>query len=108
MARLLLAMCRDFCTFRQPIKRNTPMEKAPHPPLPAAEPAFHCRSYGKAELAQLYLPHIQPASARKAFNEWIAANPYLEQQLCSKGLLPQSKRYTPAQVRLIVEVLGEP
>lgn len=84
------------------------MNKNALQPLPDTESAFHYRSYGKAELAQLYLPNIQPSSARKAFNEWIAANPWLMQQLIDKGVTVQSKRYTPAQVRLIVEVLGEP
>ena len=71
-------------------------------------PPFVCRSYGKSELAALYLPQILPASANKAFNEWIDAFPGLTQLLAGTGLRPHSKRYTPAQVRLIVGALGEP
>lgn len=72
------------------------------------EPVFVCRSYGKSELAALYLPDILPTSATKEFNEWIAAFPGLAEQLAATGLAPRSKRYTPAQVRLITAALGEP
>ena len=33
---------------------------------------FRYRSYGKSELASLYLPDILPGSAMREFNEWIA------------------------------------
>lgn len=70
--------------------------------------AFVCRSYGKSELAALYLPNILPASANKAFNEWIEAFPGLSRELAANGLTLHSKRYTPAQVRIITAALGEP
>lgn len=70
--------------------------------------AFVCRSYGKSELAALYLPNILPASANKAFNEWIEAFPGLSRELAANGLTLHSKRYTPAQVRIITGALGEP
>lgn len=72
------------------------------------EPLFVCRSYGKSELAALYLPDILPASATKELNEWIAAFPGLTEQLAATGLARKSKRYTPAQVKLITAALGEP
>lgn len=72
------------------------------------EIVFVCHSYGKSELAALYLPNILPASAMKEFNEWIAAFPGLAEQLTATGLARRSKRYTPAQVRLITAALGEP
>ena len=62
------------------------------------EKTFEYRSYGKGELAMLYLPDIQQQSAVDRFNKWIAA----------AGMNPRSRSYTPAQVRLIVEVLQEP
>lgn len=74
----------------------------------ADETPFVYRSYGKSELAALYLPHILPASAMKEFNEWINAFPGLTGQLAATGLAKRSKRYTPAQVRLIATALGEP
>lgn len=70
--------------------------------------AFQYRSYGKSELAALYLPDILPSSAMREFNEWIRAYPGLIELLATTGLARKSKRYTPAQVRLIVGALGEP
>ena len=58
------------------------------------EKSFQYRSYGKGELDR--------------FNEWIEAAPGLKERLLSTGMNPRSRHYTPAQVRLIVEVLQEP
>lgn len=69
---------------------------------------FRYRSYGKSELASLYIPNILPGSAMREFNEWIAAFPGLMESLYATGLARKSKRYTPAQVRLIADALGEP
>ena len=63
------------------------------------EKAFQYRSYGKGELAMLYIPNIQQQSE---------AAPGLKERLLSTGMNPRSRHYTPAQVRLIVEVLQEP
>ncbi len=76
--------------------------------MPQDETPFRLRSYGKSELAQMYLPNIQSCSARREFNEWIDFYPDLRRQLADNGLTPKSKRYTPTQVKLIVAVLGEP
>ena len=32
------------------------------------------QAYSKSQLAALYLPHIQPASARRTLRSWIAKN----------------------------------
>ena len=72
------------------------------------EKTFQYRSYGKGELAALYLPYTKQQSAVARFNEWIDAAPGLKERLLATGMNPQSRRYTPAQVRLIVEVLEEP
>lgn len=72
------------------------------------EKSFQYRSYGKGELAMLYLPDILQQSAVDRFNEWIEAAPGLKERLLSTGMKPRSRRYTPAQVRLIVEVLQVP
>ena len=69
---------------------------------------FKYRSYGKSELASLYLPNILPSSAMKGFNEWIATYPGLLDRLRASGLALRSKRYTPLQVKMITEALGEP
>ena len=72
------------------------------------EKTFQYRTYGKGELALLYLPNILQQSAVDRFNEWIEAAPGLKERLLSTGMNPRSSYYTPAQVRLIVEVLQEP
>ena len=72
------------------------------------EKTFQYRSYGKGELAMLYPPDIQQQSAVDQFNKWIEAAPGLKERLIATGMNPRSRRYTPAQVRLIIEVLQEP
>ena len=57
---------------------------------------FRIRSYGRTELAQLYNPCLTPKAAYRAV------------RLAELGKLPGSRSYTPAQVREIVEALGEP
>ena len=42
------------------------------------------------------------------FNEWIEAAPGLKERLLATGMNPRARYYTPAQVRLIIEVLQEP
>ena len=69
---------------------------------------FRIRSYGKSELAQLYLPNISPCAARRTFNSWIELSPGLSDRLKSHGFSTKSHYYTPMQVRLIVDALGEP
>ena len=66
------------------------------------------RSYGKGELASMYIGGVQQQTAVKQFNEWIRTAPGLEQQLQETGMAPTARRYTPAQVRLIIGVLGTP
>lgn len=77
-------------------------------PIQEDENTFQYRSYGKGELAMLYLPDIQQQSAVDQFNKWIEAAPGLKERLIATGMNPRNRRYTPAQVRLIVEVLLEP
>ena len=77
-------------------------------PAEEEEKTFQYRTYGKGELALLYLPNILQQSAVDRFNEWIEAAPGLKERLLATGMNPRSRYYTPAQVRLIVEVLQEP
>lgn len=72
------------------------------------EKKFKVRSYGKSELAALYLPDISPKSAADTMKKWIEKAPGLTESLAATGVKPMDKKYTPAQVRLIVEALGEP
>ena len=41
-------------------------------------------------------------------NEWIRTAPGLEQRLLATGMNPYCRRYTPAQVQLMINVFGEP
>lgn len=72
------------------------------------EEPFRIRSYGKSELASLYMPDIEPGSAVCALNRWIKRVPGLVEALAGTGLGTRDKRYTPEQVRLIVSKIGEP
>ncbi len=69
---------------------------------------FTIRAYTKSELAQLYTPYVCPRAACKKLQTWIARQPQLAESLKRSGLTPHSKEYTPYQVRLIVDALGEP
>ena len=69
---------------------------------------FTIRVYAKSELAQLYTPNICPRAACKKLQMWIERNTELCDALQRSGLAPHSKTFTPYQVRLIVDALGEP
>ncbi len=69
---------------------------------------FIVRSYGRTELAQIYNPSLCPQSAYRKLCHWIDLYPGLREALEASGLSSKSRSYTPAQVRLIVEALGEP
>lgn len=72
------------------------------------EKEFKVKSYGKSELASLYLPDITPGSATTLLMKWIQKSPDLAEALANKGLQPLDRRFTPAQVQLIVNAIGEP
>ena len=69
---------------------------------------FKTHMYGRTELAQTYFPDLCPQAAFRKLNQWIDFHPTLRSEL--RALMPseETRTYTPAQVRLIVEVLGEP
>ncbi|MFN7832858.1 MAG: DUF4248 domain-containing protein [Bacteroidota bacterium] len=69
---------------------------------------FTIRTYGFGELAQMYFPAVSPKTASTNLNNWIRAAPELREALHEAGRRPGFKILSPAQVRLIVEVLGEP
>lgn len=74
----------------------------------ATDATFRIRSYGKGELAMLYLPDVTVNSARRTLNSWINVSPGLADRLRASGLSASSHYYTPNQVRMIVEAIGEP
>lgn len=69
---------------------------------------FRIRTYGRTELAQMYCPGMHPRAAFRKLMHWIDIYPNLNEQLYAHGYIPHSRTYTPAQVKLIVDALGEP
>lgn len=78
-----------------------------HKETSSIEP-FEIRSYGWKELACLYAPDLQPASATKLLHRWIAGNKKLQRALAQAGWRKGMRGLTPRQVGLIVQCLGEP
>lgn len=72
------------------------------------EKDFKVKSYGKSELASLYMPDVTPKSALEALRKWIDKFPGLKEALAAARLQLHDKRYTPMQVRLITEAIGTP
>lgn len=72
------------------------------------EDNFKIRSYGFQELAQLYLPDIQPRSASIRLRTWIDRNPALSIKLQELGFIRGCRILTPEMVREIVKIVGEP
>nr|WP_297659725.1 DUF4248 domain-containing protein [uncultured Prevotella sp.] len=70
---------------------------------------FKVKAYGKSELALQYFP--EAPSAHTAVNHlmsWIRRNPELTEGLAKLGYRKSSKFFTPKEVAMIVEYLGEP
>jgi hypothetical protein len=69
---------------------------------------FKIRSYGYGELALLYFPNSTKRSASTQLGRWVRQNDKLKKQLNELGFRPKKKILTPSQVKLIVELFGEP
>lgn len=69
---------------------------------------FEIKSYGVAELACLYLPQLSKESASNQFRCWIKRNPKIKSDLLKAGLVSKQKIYTPMQVSILINHLGEP
>ena len=70
---------------------------------------FKIQQYGKSELALMYFPHAATASgALSNLNYWIRCNRELTKALQKYGMPAHSKSFTPKEVSLIIEHLGEP
>lgn len=72
------------------------------------EEDFRTRSYGKGELASMYITGVTQQSAVNRFNQWIRKVPNLEKKLQELGAKNRDRSYTPAQVQAIIEAIGEP
>lgn len=69
---------------------------------------FRIKSYGRTELAQLYTPTVAPETAWRKLRSWIAAYPGLLDRLKAIGYRTTQRTFTPAEVAMIVEAIGEP
>ncbi len=69
---------------------------------------FRVRAYGRTELAQCYLPHLTAEAAYIKLMSWINRYPNLMTRLLENGYRLHQRTFTPRQVALIVEALGEP
>lgn len=65
-------------------------------------------SYYKSALAVAFNPQMEPRSALRTLNLWIAKYPGLTDRLTAAGYTKSAKILTPAQVQLIFDALGEP
>jgi len=64
---------------------------------------FTIRACGKSELAMMYFPDLTKETAMKKLRFWLSINPRLR-HLINRNF----RNYTPKQVRLIVDEIGEP
>ena len=70
---------------------------------------FKVRAYGKSELAWLYFPTANSAhTAVNHLRAWVGRNPALVNGLHKLGYRKSAKFFTPKEVALIIEYLGEP
>lgn len=64
--------------------------------------------FTKGELAQAYLPGIDPRSAVNRLMAWVKRNAELMQDLQATGYYATQKYFSPRQVEILVAYLGEP
>ena len=69
---------------------------------------FPIRTYGMQELALCYFANSIPASATCQLKKWITHNKKLILELQKAGYRKGIKLFTPLQVKIIIEHLGEP
>jgi hypothetical protein len=72
------------------------------------EKEFIIRSYGYCELALLYFPNSNKRSASTQLGRWVRQNENLKIKLFELGYKPRKKILTPIQVKVIVELFGQP
>lgn len=73
------------------------------------EQSFRISPYTKRELARLYFPFTENMESAVAnLRNLLKRNKELMEQLIHSGYRPHDKCFTPRQVRIIVDYLGEP
>lgn len=76
-------------------------------PKAETESRTRIQAYSKSQLAGLYLPHIQSASARRTLRSWIAKNTALQAALAQTDIVKSHPAHS-AQVRLFFKFLESP
>lgn len=71
-----------------------------------SQPAL--RFYGRTELARLYSPFTTDRTAWRRLQALIATTPGLSDALAQEGYRPNQRTFTPRQVALLFQTLGEP
>lgn len=69
---------------------------------------FRIKAYGRTELALLYNDRVAPETAWRKLRSWIRKFPGLLEKLTALGYHRNQRSFTPAEVRAIVDALGEP
>ena len=69
---------------------------------------FKIRAYGRMELAQLNSPQLTAIADYRKKQKWIFLCPGLLQRLYDLGYESKRRSFTPLEVRVIVDALGEP
>ena len=69
---------------------------------------FTVRSYTKSELAPLYSRQLTLKNATQVVRRWILHNSELYAELIHLGYQDRNRIFTPRQVQLITDYLGEP
>ena len=69
---------------------------------------FKIRAYGRMELAQLKSPTLTHMAPSRKMKPWISLCPGLLQRLYDLGYESKRRSFTPLEVRVIVDALGEP
>lgn len=64
--------------------------------------------YSHMEVALMFFPDIQPKSASRQLSRWISRDEELKAELLQAGCRPGQRLYSPAQVRIIFDHLGDP
>ena len=69
---------------------------------------FRLKAYTKVELAQLYSPHSQEATALQNLYRWMKRNTLLMKELQGLGYNKYRHSFLKQEVQVIVKYLGEP
>ena len=72
------------------------------------EEEFKIRTYTKVELACLYNPDMAIPGALRTLSRWMSGSNRLSEELSLLEYKKRNRTFTPRQIKVIVEHLGEP